>query len=340
MLIYSSPRKPRILGAVKQKMRTTTKTQSIQRIAELKREGNIESSFSLSSLCSPCLCGEIFYSAASYLEGEKMRISPIISLLLAAFASLLLCHIGEAAFRDDLVLYFPFDEGNGDTVEDKSGKGNNGIIQGGADWVDGVSGKALEFNGEDSFVEVPDDDSLNPAAGTVTFWVKPQEQNETEWGSCGIVDKWEQVGSTYKGYLIQAGAAPASGIIPEEDSELVSLIVGEEANMLKLRITNTPLDKWSHIALTWDGKTVAAYLNGTVVDEGDMGFVPAVGSMFIGKREHGAVDFFRGAVDEVAVFNEVLSSGEIQDVMNSVLAVNPSGKAASAWGVLKEGFAR
>jgi len=26
-------------------------------------EGNIESSFSLSSLCSPCLCGEIFYSA-------------------------------------------------------------------------------------------------------------------------------------------------------------------------------------------------------------------------------------------------------------------------------------
>jgi hypothetical protein len=269
-----------------------------------------------------------------------MKISPMISLLLAGFVSLLLCSIGEAAFRDDLVLYFPFDEGNGDTVEDKSGKGNNGLIQGGANWVDGVSGMALEFNGEDSFVEVQDDESLSPAAGTVTFWVKPQEQNETEWGSCGIVDKWEQVGSTYNGYLIQAGAVPASGLEPEEGSELVSLIVGEGANMLKLRITNAPLDKWSHIALTWDGGTVAAYLNGTVVSEGDMGFEPAVGQMFIGKREHGAVDFFRGVVDEVAVFNEMLGAGEIQLVMNSVLAVNPSGKAASAWGVLKEGFAR
>lgn len=110
--------------------------------------------------------------------------------------------------------------------------------------------------------------------------------------------------------------------------------------MLKLRITNTPLDKWSHIALTWDGGAVAAYLDGTMVSEGDMGFEPAVGQMFIGKREHGAVDFFRGAIDEVAVFNEMLGSNEIQLVMNSVLAVNPSGKAASAWGVLKEGFAR
>jgi hypothetical protein len=269
-----------------------------------------------------------------------MKISPMIILLLVGFASLLLCSIGEAAFRDDLVLYFPFDEGNGDTVEDKSGKGNNGVIQGGANWVDGVSGMALEFNCEDSFVEVQDDDSLSPAAGTVTFWVKPQEQNETEWGSCGIVDKWEQAGSTYKGYLIQAGAVPSSGLEPEEGCELVSLIVGEGANMLKLRIADISLDTWSHIALTWDGWTVAAYLNGTVVSEGDMGYEPAVGQMFIGKREHGAVDFFKGAVDEVAVFSKTLGAGEIQLVMNSVLAVDPSGKAASAWGVLKEGFAR
>ena len=44
-------------------MVTNKETQRTQRIAELKREGNIKSSFSLSSLCSPCLCGEIFYSA-------------------------------------------------------------------------------------------------------------------------------------------------------------------------------------------------------------------------------------------------------------------------------------
>lgn len=257
-----------------------------------------------------------------------------IGLALAGL-SLLLCSIGGATGKDNPVLYFPFDEGEGDAVEDKSGKGNNGLVQGGAKWVDGKSGKALEFNGQDSFVEVQDNESLNPAAGTVVFWVNPQEQNPTEWGSCGIVDKWEQVGGTYKGYLIQAGAAPASGLAPEEGSELISLIVGEGANMLKLRITNAPLDKWSHVALTWDGKTAAAYLNGKVVNEGDIGIAPAVGQMFIGKREHGAVDFFTGVVDEVAVFDEALSSDEIQRIMSSVLAVDPSGKAAITWGALR-----
>ena len=50
-------------------MKTATKTQSIQRIAELKREGNIESSLSLSS---PCLCGEIFHSAIVRTGVTKM----------------------------------------------------------------------------------------------------------------------------------------------------------------------------------------------------------------------------------------------------------------------------
>jgi hypothetical protein len=262
-----------------------------------------------------------------------------IGLLLVSL-SLLFCDIGQTQVKDNLVLYFPFDEGEGDTVEDKSGTGNNGAIQGGAEWVDGMSGKALEFNGQDSFVEVQDNDSLNPAAGTVAFWVKPAEQNPTEWGSCGIVDKWEQVGGTYKGYLIQAGAVPASGIAPEEGCEVISLIVGEGANMLKLRITNTPLDTWCHVALAWDGKSATAYLNGEVMDEGDIGIAPAVGQMFIGKREHGAVDFFTGVIDEVAVFNEPLSSDEIQSVMSNVLAVRPSGKTAVTWSILKRGLVR
>lgn len=259
----------------------------------------------------------------------------VIGLVLTGL-SILLCNIGETAVKDSLVLYFPFDEGKGDTVEDKSGNGNNGVIRGGAKWVDGKSGKALEFNGQDSFVEVQDSESLTPATGTVAFWVKTQEQNPTEWGSCGIVDKWEQVGATYKGYLIQAGAVPASGIAPEEGCEVISLIVGEGANMLKLRITNTPLDKWSHIALMWDGKAATAYLNGEIVAEGDIGITPAVGQMFIGKREHGAVDFFTGIIDEVAVFSKVLSSEEVRGVMSRVSAVDPSGKTAVTWGVLKQ----
>ncbi len=99
-------------------------------------------------------------------------------------------------------LYLPFDEGQGSAAEDRSGNRNHGVVRGGAKWVDGRLGKALEFNGTDSFVEIEDDETLNPADGlTVAAWVKPYKR--IEYG--GIVDKWQQDGGrSFKGYLIQS----------------------------------------------------------------------------------------------------------------------------------------
>ncbi len=106
--------------------------------------------------------------------------------------------------KENQVLYLPFDEGKGSVVEDRSEKGNNGVIHGGAKWVDGKFGKALEFNGTDSFVEIQDDDSLNPADGlTVAAWVKAYKK--VNYG--GIVDRWEQDAKTFKGYLIQSSSS-------------------------------------------------------------------------------------------------------------------------------------
>ena len=96
---------------------------------------------------------------------KKMRRFVVIGLVVACL-SLLFFTIGETAIEDNLVLHLPFDEGKGDPVEDKSGKGNNGAIQGGAKWVEGKSGKALESSGKDSFVEIQDSASLNPTTGT------------------------------------------------------------------------------------------------------------------------------------------------------------------------------
>ena len=41
-----------------------------------------------------------------------------------------------------LVLYLSFDEGEGDTAKDRSGKGNDGQLQGNVQWVEGQHGKA------------------------------------------------------------------------------------------------------------------------------------------------------------------------------------------------------
>ena len=81
--------------------------------------------------------------------------------------------IGYAATDPDLVGLWLFDEGKGDVVKDSSGMGNDGKAEGGPKWVDGKFGKALEFDGQDDMVVVPDSDSLEfDEDFTLAVWIK------------------------------------------------------------------------------------------------------------------------------------------------------------------------
>ena len=73
----------------------------------------------------------------------------------------------------DLMAYWKFDEGSGDTVEDLSGNANHGTIEN-AVWVgNAISGTALQFDGQTARVVVPDSPSLHPQTGDITIeaWV-------------------------------------------------------------------------------------------------------------------------------------------------------------------------
>ena len=65
------------------------------------------------------------------------------------------------------------DEGRGKEVEDKGKADNDGTVDGTAKWADGISGKALEFDGL-SWVDCGRGESLQ-LRGPITciFWMKP-----------------------------------------------------------------------------------------------------------------------------------------------------------------------
>jgi len=72
---------------------------------------------------------------------------------------------------DGVVGSWHFDEGSGTTAYDTSGNDNDGTING-ATWVDGKFGRALDFDGVDDYVEIPDDSSLDiTEAITIEAWV-------------------------------------------------------------------------------------------------------------------------------------------------------------------------
>ena len=52
----------------------------------------------------------------------------------------------------DLALYLNFEEGSGEAVKDQSPNGYLGKAYGGPVWVEGVKGKAMEFDGKDDYL--------------------------------------------------------------------------------------------------------------------------------------------------------------------------------------------
>lgn len=73
-----------------------------------------------------------------------------------------------SAARGDVVAWYTFEEGQGDVLRDHSGNGNHGKIPGGAKWVKGPWGTALEFDGKDDYVDFRA--AGDTAALTVSDW--------------------------------------------------------------------------------------------------------------------------------------------------------------------------
>ena len=80
----------------------------------------------------------------------------------------------QRASRPGLIAAYGFDEGSGTTAADSSGNGNTGTLANATWTAAGKFGSALNFNGTNAWVSVPNATSLNPTAGmTMEAWVNP-----------------------------------------------------------------------------------------------------------------------------------------------------------------------
>lgn len=109
--------------------------------------------------------------------------------------------------------------------------------------------------------------------------------------------------------------------------EAILNIGGGKENHLRLRAREPILkDLWNHFALTYDGKTARLYVNGKLSSSLEIGIArqPGTGSLFIGRD--GQKNQGRGMVDEVRLWNRVLSPEQIADRhANPAKPVDPAG---------------
>ena len=253
------------------------------------------------------------------MVGIKVR-TLFLRLVIIGFV-LAFSNSSEAIEDKSLVLYCPFEEGSGNETLDKTGNNKPGILQGGAKWEKGQIGNAISFNGKDAYVEMPDNDILDPEEITVEMWVRPN----------GFADDPVLFSHSQNdaGWYVQANTAGNVWLcLPEPGGDHCHLTTS-----LTLGI-----DKFQHLAITYDKKNIKYYLDGELEDT-----IPETTSI---TNRAGPLRFgtwgqlgwwFDGTLDEVAIYSRALTEEEInKDMKEGIISnVSPLSKLTTIWGSIK-----
>ena len=196
---------------------------------------------------------------------------------------------------------YSFDEGSGAVVDDASGNNNTGTIVG-ASWTTGQYGSGLLFDGANDYLQVASSQTLNMTDEiTIEAWI-----------SSPTGSGWDCIFS--KGYYSEAYS-----LFLENGNEIGFYLAGNEI----MTGATIPSNSLTHVALTYDGSQVIAYVNGlevySVTLTGPIATSP--NPLYIGQMSAG--DQFSGTIDEVRIYDRALTATEIQTDMNSPVGSPP-----------------
>ena len=228
----------------------------------------------------------------------------------------LISQISNAVTMDDVIGFWLFDEGKGDTTADSSKKGSKGTLVDNPTWVSGKFGQAVSFDVEGPFVKI-DVPSVQLSSWTVTVWLNPLKPKAGHYQ--GVVQAWPNGGE------FQIDANGAVGVHPVYGGTLKE-------------------KEWAHVATRIDSGNLQVYINGKEVIKGTVGAV-TFAKIGIGDLYAVPAGFnykYSGAVDEVAIFNKAIDEKDILDIMNKglgkvmgIAAVSSLEKIASTWGKIR-----
>ena len=188
--------------------------------------------------------------------------------------------------QGDLVGYWPLDDGAGDAVRDRSGRGNLGVRMGAA-WI---TPPALSLNGATSYVDLGNPPSLAlSGVCSLEAWIKPAATD----GLRNIVAHGYTANPPGEVYLRLANGQYQVGSWDGADHFAAAAIPPGDVG------------HWVHLAGSFDGQHWILYRNGREVGRsaGGPGAVPVNAPWAIGARGGGGERFFAGLVRQVAIWN-------------------------------------
>lgn len=256
------------------------------------------------------------------------------SMYIVFVAILSLCvspYLVMALDTTGLILYMSLNEGQGGTATDLSGNGNDGVVMGGATWVNGHIGGGLQLSAAGDFIQVPDSPSLDITdALTLAIWANIEALPD---GSCALFMK----STAYMLHTTTGG----DGVKVDP----LIFVNGSYGGWPTPVNVSAPLGEWHHYAATYDNGKYAIYVDGEFVDGYDREVVGNIDNddnpLAIGRDNRDCCNTRNSPciIDEAMVWSRALNAAEIEEIaMGSFTAVNPGGKLSTCWSEIKNSW--
>jgi len=151
-----------------------------------------------------------------------------------------------------------FDEGTGTAAFDSTGNGVKGTLVNNPAWTAGKFGKALNFNGSNSYVTTTDQDALFNSITTamsISTWVKPASGSLS--ARRDIIQRAGAIGSIN-------GATAAKDIwwFNLQNSGKMNFYMGGITGAYVETTTAISDSVWTYLTVTYDGSNIRFYING------------------------------------------------------------------------------
>jgi len=245
------------------------------------------------------------------IDSQISTLNNQYSALLTQLNSILSQLSIPTTLTNGLIAYFPF-TGN---TQDASGNGNNGVLNGATLTTDrfGNANSAYNFinTGFGTLgdqIYIPYNSSFNVNNLSISLWVNPSTINT----GGAMINRYE---GGYANSNSQAWQFLLVNNNPYAVLDAASTTNSQNVDSLSTH-SIIPMNTWTHLVFTFNGSTLLIYTNGNLTASLNQTFVLNTNStsgISIGqsRQANGNWDNFNGDLDEIRVYNRVLTQTEI-----------------------------
>lgn len=206
------------------------------------------------------------------------------------------------------IIWYKFDAQSGTKVLDSSGNKMDGTLKGGATWIKGRSGNAVNLNGHGQYIYLPEGiiNGLNDF--TISQWVK-----------INSVNTWSRIFDFGSGTRVNMFLASSSG-------STIRYAITKDRSFTEQQINSTknlPLKAWTHLVITQSDTLGTIYVDGVEVGKNTLltlnpSSLTNVANNYIGKSQYDD-PYLDGQIDNFRIYNYALSPSEIKNLFKNGL---------------------